>query len=279
MAVPQKVANRIVTGLKRFQPVLAAAKTRDVNESDTVVIVTDMLHEVFGYDKYAEITSEHSIRGTYCDLAIKAADSKPQLLIEAKAIGVELKDAHVKQAIDYAANQGTEWVILTSGMVWRIYKVIFAKPIDQELVLEFDLEKVNPKSEDDIERLWLLTKEGWQRGGIGEFHMQRRALSRFFLGAVVLSTPVAEVVRRELRRLSPGVRISVEEIEAVLRQEVIKRDVLEGEKYEEARKLVSRAAAKSRRTKRERPSGEGEVGGPEPEPADPGDTTASAPGS
>lgn len=259
MAVPQKVAARIVAALKRFQPILAAAKARDVNESDTVVIVTDLLQELFGYDKYTELTSEHAIRGTFCDLAIKGADGKPQLLLETKAIGVELKDAHVKQAIDYAANQGTDWVILTSGLIWRVYKVVFAKPIDQELVLELDLEKINPKSEDNVELLWLLTKEGWQKGGLGDYHTQRRALSRFFLGAVVLSEPVVEVVRRELRRLSPGVKISVEEIEAALRHEVIKREVLEGDKHEEARKLVSRAAAKSRRNKKERPSGDGEV--------------------
>ncbi len=254
MAVPQRVASRISAGLKRFQPVLAAAKARDVNESDTVVIVTDMLQDVFGYDKYAEITSEHAIRGTYCDLAIKGPDGKPQLLLEAKAIGVELKDAHVKQAIDYAANQGTDWVVLTNGITWRVYKVVFAKPIDQELVVELDIEKLSPKSDDDVERLWLISKEGWQKEGLADYHMQRRALSRFFLGAVLLSDPVLEVVRRELRRVSPGVKITTDEIAHGLRQEVIKREVLEGEKFDEARKTVSRAFAKSQRSKTARVS-------------------------
>jgi len=40
-AVPKKVTDRLVNGIKRFQPILAAAKARDVGESDTVVIVTD----------------------------------------------------------------------------------------------------------------------------------------------------------------------------------------------------------------------------------------------
>jgi hypothetical protein len=39
--VSAKVAQRIGAGIKKFQPILAAAKARDVNESDTVVIVTD----------------------------------------------------------------------------------------------------------------------------------------------------------------------------------------------------------------------------------------------
>lgn len=104
-ALPKRVADRLAAGVKKFQPVLALAKSKDVNESDTVVLLYDLLGDVFGYEKYFEITSEFAIRGTYCDLAIKL-DGKIVVLLEAKAIGSELKDAHVKQAIDYAANQG-----------------------------------------------------------------------------------------------------------------------------------------------------------------------------
>lgn len=125
---PSKVTDRIASGIKRFQPILASAKARDVGESDTVTIIVDMLSEIFGYDKYSEITSEHAIRGTYCDLAIKV-EGNLQMLIEVKAIGTDLKEPHVKQAIDYAANQGVEWVVLTNGLVWRVYKVTFGKPI------------------------------------------------------------------------------------------------------------------------------------------------------
>ena len=61
-AVPSKVAARLGSGLKKFQQILESARTRDVNESDTVVIIMDMLQEIFGYDKYSEIASEHMIR-------------------------------------------------------------------------------------------------------------------------------------------------------------------------------------------------------------------------
>ena len=45
MAIPNKVADRLSTGLKRFQPIISAAKARDANESDTPMIVTDMMAE------------------------------------------------------------------------------------------------------------------------------------------------------------------------------------------------------------------------------------------
>jgi Type I restriction enzyme R protein N terminus (HSDR_N) len=246
-SVPKRVTDRLVAGIKHYQPILAAAKARDVGETDTVTIVKDMLADVFGYDKYSELTSEFSIRGTYCDLAIKL-DGKLSTLIEVKAIGGDLKEAHVKQAVDYAANQGVDWVLLTNGIRWCVYHVIFSRPIVQELVVDIDFSTLTPKAEGDIQTLYLWCKEGWQRSALGDFHTQKQALSRFFLGAMVLSDTVLEVVRRELRRVSPDVRIDIEQIREVLTNEVLKREVMEGDKAEEARKKISRAAGKSLRS-------------------------------
>ncbi|HEV2913263.1 MAG TPA: hypothetical protein VGX92_08105 [Pyrinomonadaceae bacterium] len=241
--VPSKVAARSSAAIKRFQPIIASAKLRDANESDTVIIVTDMLSEVFGYDKYSEITSECSIRGTWCDLAIKI-EGTFEYLIEVKAIGLELKDSYTKQAVDYSANQGTDWVILTNAEIWRIYKVTFAKPILSELVLEINFLELNPKRSSDIDLLYNLTREGWVKSALGEFHTRQQALSRFFMGALVISNPVLEVIRRELRRISPDVRIDLEQIKSVLVNDVLKREVVESEKAEEARKKINRAAGK-----------------------------------
>ncbi|HWA11429.1 MAG TPA: type I restriction enzyme HsdR N-terminal domain-containing protein [Opitutaceae bacterium] len=248
--IPRKAEDRIVAGIKRFQPILASAKSRDVNESDTVLIITDVLADVFGYEKYSEITSEMAIRGTYCDLAIKL-DGKVQVLIEVKAIGLELKANHLKQAVDYAANQGIEWVVLTNGNVWRIYRVIFAKPIDSEMIAEFMFPELDVKRAEHMELVFLLSKEGWAKSAIGEFESRKQALNRFFIGAVVLSEPVLSVIRRELRRVTPDVKVEVEQICAVLSNEVLKREVIEGEKFAEAKKIINRAASKMLREVRD----------------------------
>lgn len=245
----KKAVERITAGLKRFQPILAAARSRDVNESDTVVIVADLLQEIFGYDKYSEITSEHMIRGTFCDLAVKL-DSTLAFLIEVKAIGLELKDQHIKQAVDYAANQGCDWVMLTNGVTWRVYMIRFSKPIEHELVVDLDLLSIAPRNLADIEMLGLLAKEGWQKAHLGEYQSQRQALSRFTLGALLLTNPILDALRREIRRMSPDVRIDAEDIQNVLTADVLKREVLEGEKADAARKQVARSAGKSLRAQK-----------------------------
>jgi hypothetical protein len=213
------------------------------------MIVTDVLADIFGYDKYSEVTRELCIRGTFCDLATRI-DGKFQMLIEVKAIGLELKDAHAKQAVDYAANQGVEWVALTNGNLWRVFRVIFAKPIDAELVLDIDLLELNPKNGNDLESLFLLTRESMLKSGLYAYHDHLQATNKFYLAAVVLSDPVLETVRRELRRLSDA-RIELDDLRDALKQEVIKREVIEGEKAESARKKVAKAAGKMLRVRRE----------------------------
>ena len=262
--VPKKVADRLAAGLKRFQPILAAAKTRDINESDTVVLVTDMLADIFGYEKYGEITSELAIRGTYCDLAIKM-DGRFMFLIEVKAIGLDLKELHVKQAVDYAANQGVDWVLLTNGETWRIYRVTFTKPIGNELVCEASVSALSHKRPEDIEVLYTLTREGWTKSALDAFHSRKQALSRFSVAAVVLSDAVVDVIRREMRRLSPDVKLDSEQVREVLTTEVLKRDVLEGDQAAEAARRLARASNRALRAAADRrgatsPTSDGDEG-------------------
>ena len=131
-SIPKSVSNRMKSEVPRFKRVLKNAAHRDVNESDTVTIITDMLAGIFGFDKYEEITSEQAIRGTYCDLAIQV-DGSVEYLIEVKAIGLDLKENHLRQAVNYGANMGISWVVLTNGRQWEIHRIRFEKPIFRAL--------------------------------------------------------------------------------------------------------------------------------------------------
>jgi len=189
MAISKKVTERIIAQLKKYQAVLADAKNRDISESDTVVIIADMLSDLFGYKKYIEITTEFAIRNTYVDLAVKVGQ-EIRFLIEAKAVGVSLKDAHIKQAIDYGANQGIEWVILTNGIIWQIYKIQFRQPVDKILIYEVDILKANPKNAQILECFGNLSREGFTQSSMAAFCQQQQATSKFSLGAIILSKEI-----------------------------------------------------------------------------------------
>lgn len=151
-----------------------------MSEADTVTVVKDLLSEVLGYDKYAELTSEHCIRGTFCDLAVKIED---KLVLRGKDRRVGTRRSPVKQAIDYASNQGVERVILTNATIWRLYQVIFAKPIDKRLLTEIDLATIETRKDEHLERIYLLTKEGFAKGAHIELRDKQDATSRYTLAA------------------------------------------------------------------------------------------------
>ena len=258
MSVPKKVSERMISGMKRLMPIVEQLKARDVSEADTVTIVKDLLNDVFGYDKYAELTGEFAIRGTFCDLAIRL-DDKITELIEVKAVGITLDERHLKQVIDYAANQGVEWVILTNGIVWRLYNVVFAKPIDKRLVAEIDLMTLNLKAEADQELLYLFTKEGFQKGAHEELRDRQIATSRYVLAALLLhNDQVLKTIRRELRRVVE-VNVDEEEISDVLRTEVIKRDALEDPEADKAVAKVNKKEDRPLRRRRKKTDDDGNV--------------------
>jgi hypothetical protein len=252
MPVSQKVASRISTEIKRYQSILQKAQQRDISESDTVVIIADMLSDVLGYDKYQHVTTEFAIRGTYVDLAVRT-DNQIRFLIEAKAIGIELNDSHIKQAVDYAANQGIDWVVLSNGAHWRIYKVQFSKPIDKTLLCDINVLTANPRSDEVIECLGCLSREGFSKSTMSELLQQKQVTSKFSIAAILLSDSVIEHLRRDIRRLS-GIRVDPDYLKDVLKNEIIKRELIDGDEAAAAAAIVKkmqRALARERKRSEE----------------------------
>jgi len=246
--IPKKINDRLSLGIKKFKPILADARSRDINESDTVVIVTDVLSEFFGFAKYSEITSEFSIRGTYCDLATRI-DGDLQYLIEVKAIGLELKDSFIKQAIDYAANEGIDWVILTNGNHWIVFRVSFSKPIDKDQVMEFNFLDLNSKNKMHLEMLFSLSREGCNKSILDEYHSRRQVLSKYFIGSIIMTDSILNSIRKELRKIEPEVKIEIEQLRDLITQDVIKRDILDSEKSKDATKKINRVLNRERKKK------------------------------
>lgn len=254
-SIPKRVVDRFVKAVPKFRQVLQIAKDRDVNESDTVAVLTDIFGAVFGYDKYLEVTSELAIRSTYCDLALRVED-KVQFLIEAKAIGIDLKENHMRQACDYGANHGVQWVVLTNGIEWRIYRIRFEQPINFDLVCTFDFLDLNPRGAKDQELLFLLAKEGLAKNARDDFYEKVQSVNRYIIGNLMLADPVLSVVRRELRKLADGMKIDVAEVEGIVRTQVLKREIVEGEEAEAARSRVAkfyRKGTTSRRAAKQTP--------------------------
>lgn len=255
--MPKRVSDRIVEGLKRYQPIVGKLRERDISEADTVTVVKDMLCDLFGYDKYLDLTSEQQIRGTFCDLAIKL-DGKVRYLAEVKSAGTTLNETHLRQAINYGAHHGIEWVILTNALEWRVYRLRFAQPIDYREVVNIDIAKLSGRKEDDLGRLFLLCKEGITADALSAFHSKAQIVNRYTVAELLRSDTVLAALRREMRRLFDGVKVEEQELADIIANDVLKRDVVDGDGPTEARttirKIEQAAARKAAKTAAAAPS-------------------------
>jgi predicted type IV restriction endonuclease len=249
MTIPAKFAKRITENLKKYQGVITQIKKKDANESDTVTVITDLLQDIFGYDKYSDITSEYAIRGTYCDLAILDSHKKIRLLVEVKAISVALNDNHIKQALDYGANAGVSWVLLTNAEIWMLYRIKFGKPIDKELVSEFNMLTLNPKSEKELEALFVISKDGQEKSIIEDFYSNIQVKNKFIIGCLLNSEDVYALIRRMMKKLFDDVKISEQEISDIIVNDIIKREIIDSDESKKAKKDIDKIYKKLERAR------------------------------
>lgn len=246
ITISAKIKDRISAGIKKFQPIITKAQAADINESDTVTIITDMLCDIFGYDKYENVTSEFAIKKTFCDLAIKL-DGKVPLLIECKAAGIDLKDDHVRQATNYAADSGIEWVVLTNGVYWRVYKIVFSKPVDKQLVYEFNFCELSAKKQSDIEMLYYLCIEAFaksSKNSLEDLHAQKQIFNKYIVSQILLTDTAIDALRKQIKRVYPDIKVDNDELYALVLNDILKRDVVEGDAAVEAKKSVQKAERK-----------------------------------
>jgi len=250
MAVPKRVALRIKTGLRRYRRILDDARKADRSEQDTVTIVTDMLADIFGYDKYSEVTGEYAIRGTFCDIAVKV-DNKVKYLIEVKSADKTLNENHLRQATDYAAKEGIEWVVLTNGIEWQAFRMIFEQPVSFEHVFTINLADGGSEL---VDMIFMLSREVITKQALDEYHEQRQILNRHVVAAMVISEPILKTLRRELRKMAPKMKISTDDIEELLKTEILKRDIVESDGIKNAKRKLRRAAKRSSSKKENAPT-------------------------
>jgi predicted type IV restriction endonuclease len=214
---------RLKAAIKKFSKPLADLVGRDANEGDTRLLVTDMLCEGFGFDKYSELTTEYRVKGEFADYGIRLEKDLIGFL-EVKRVNTKLSSKHLRQVETYAVNEGVEWVILTSGVVWQVYHITGGLPIVVELALEVDLLGEDTLSQ-NANQLYYLTKESLKRRQIDSLWQAKRATSPKSLAKVLCSDNVVTAIRRELKRAT-GQAITDQEVVKLLNDTVLRPECL-----------------------------------------------------
>lgn len=214
---------RMKAAIKRFSKPLADLVARDANEGDTRLLVTDMLCDGFGFDKYAELTTEYLVKGEFADYGIRLEKNLIAFL-EVKRVATKLAARHLRQVEMYAVNEGVEWVILTSGVVWQVYHITGGLPIVVDLALEVDLLGEDTLTQ-KANQLYYLTKESLKRRQIDSLWQAKRATSPKSLAKVLRAENVVSAIRKELKRTT-GQSVTDQEIVKLLNDTVLRPECI-----------------------------------------------------
>jgi hypothetical protein len=215
--------DRLKAAIRRFSKPLAELAARDANEGDTRLLVTDFLCDALGYDKYADLTTEYQVKGEFADYGVRI-DRELIAFIEVKRVATKLAPKHLRQVEMYAVNEGVEWVLLTNGAVWQVYHLTGGLPVVIDLALNVDLLGEQSTAQ-KIDQLFYLTRESLKRRQMDELWKAKRATAPQSLAQVLFSEPVAEEVRKELRRRT-GHNVETGELVRLLRETVLRPECL-----------------------------------------------------
>jgi predicted type IV restriction endonuclease len=192
---------RISNSIKKLNKPTLLLKEKDALEADTRHLVTDILVDALGYDKYENLTAEFAVKGDFADYGIRI-DKQLEAFIEVKRISQKLSPSHLRQVESYALKEGVQWAILTNAQVWQAYHVTPVKGQQSEVTLIFEVdildETLKPSAKTEL--LFLISKEGLSKGRLAEYLSAQNAVSPKTLKPILLSEDVLVAVRKEIKK-------------------------------------------------------------------------------
>ncbi len=198
----------ISKGLKKYIPIFRITHERGINEAETSLRISKFFEDVLGYDVFNEISKEHMIKDRFVDYAI-TLNGKVAFLIEVKQAGIKLKEKHIEQASNYAANSGIPWILLTNGRYWMLYHLTFDEGIQSDLIwsvdlLDNDLKMLTPK-------IILLHRKSVLKGELENHLAKVKTLSPKSIIQAVFHEDTLKVISKHLKTMS-GVRVDEQDL-------------------------------------------------------------------
>jgi hypothetical protein len=150
-----KLKARLTKGTKKYKNVLSRSKQSGINRFNTAAIIWNMSHEVFGYDKFSEVTID-TINESTCFLSVKK-NADFLFLFEVYPITYELGTVNNIQISDYEPFEGMKNVVVTDGISWNVYRI--DPNLQPCLTDQFNFLQLDPKNTQDIEMLYKMCRE------------------------------------------------------------------------------------------------------------------------
>ena len=190
---------RVKANLPRAVKPIQSLIERDAVEADTRMLVTDLVCDVLGFDKYEDLTAEYQVKGDFADFGVRV-DKQLRAFIEIKRVKQDLNKSHLRQVESYALREGVTWVILTNARVWELYRVepVVGEQSEVTQVFTVDLFDDAMPMKKKAEVLFLISKESFQKKVLEDFWKSKVATSPKVVKKALTSNEVVEAVKKEI---------------------------------------------------------------------------------
>ncbi len=241
----EKALERIKKGLRRMSNIVERAARDDYKEADTRKIVSDMLCECLGWDKFENVTAEQMINSRYADYVVKT-DDEEVFVVEVKQIGLKLKETHLNQARQYAVDEGIDWCILTNGDEWQAFRTELQGKIPvTRHVFTVRISDKDMKPAEKARLFYLFSEEANRKKEIEDYYQRRIALSGANLADQIFSDKVINQLRCSIKNAT-GQRLTNSEIAKALVRRLFREDVVNDD-HMKAIKRMERAEKKPKK--------------------------------
>lgn len=239
---------KLLKQLKSYNKKFLRSKRDELDESGTRLMINSFLTDVLGFIAIDEVKTEYMIRGTYADYVVQTKGVR-HFLVEVKSLSLALSAKHLRQTINYGANEGIEWALLTNGKQFDFYKILFQKPIESRLVFSFDLcDETNLKS--CVDTIQFLHKDAVLTKGLDKLWQKTIALDPKNVAGLLYGKPVTNFIRRTLNNKFRH-KFTEEEIETAINRiiyEPILLDDVKQVKFRKTKKKVAQTAVTAKPT-------------------------------
>lgn len=188
---------KLFDSLKKYSKKYLSGKITELDESGTRLMINSFLTDVLGYAPIEEVKTEYMIKGTYADYVIQLKGTR-HFLVEVKALSLELSANHLRQAVNYGANEGIEWALLTNGKVFEFYKILFNKPIEHRKIFSIDFSN-HSELKNSIETLQFLHKDAVVNKGLDMLWNKCIALDPANVAGFLYAPTVLNFLKKSLK--------------------------------------------------------------------------------
>jgi hypothetical protein len=237
MLTPAK-KQKLINELKAYKKKYLDKGLVDLDESGTRLMINHFLCEVLGYQQIEEVKTEYMIKGTYADYMIQIGGIR-HFLVEVKALSLQLSDKHLRQTVNYGANEGIEWAVLTNGKMFELHKILFNKPIDSRRIFSLDLSDSNTIKQ-AAELIQYLHRDAVLKKSLKALWNRCEALNTTTIAGILYSKKIIDEIKKMIKS-KYGEKCSDDDVLSAINKIMTEKIPLENIKVFKAAKTEKKA--------------------------------------